>query len=58
MLARAQLAVRVGQELRRVPRRRDERRRLDVAMAGVQLSDHRRVDKQQIANKLDVAQRN
>ena len=56
-LTRAEFAIRVRQELRRVPRRRDEWRRFDVAVLGVQLAHHRRVDEQQVANKVDVAAR-
>ena len=45
------------EELRRVPRRNDERRRLDVAVFGVQLTDDLGIDEQQVADEVDVAAR-
>lgn len=55
LLASAEFPVSVRQELGRIPGRCDKRRRFDVAMTGVQLSDDRRIDKEQITDKLNIS---
>ena len=55
LIAHAQVAVHVRQELRRVPRVRHERRRLDVAVLLIQFAHDARIDKQQVSDELNVA---
>jgi hypothetical protein len=57
LVADAELAVDVRQELGRVPGVSHQRRRLDVAVLLVQLRHHRRVDEEQVGHELDVAAR-
>ncbi len=57
VLAPAQLAEGVRQELRRVPRVGQQRRRLDVRVPGVQVGHDARVDEEQVRHELDGAAR-